>query len=99
MIAVRPLGEADQAWAADVEGSAWGEPVAARLGELVALDGLPGCVAWRDGRRAGVARYAARGDQCELVSIVAIEEGVGVAVRSWKPCAGRRSRRDAAASG
>jgi GNAT superfamily N-acetyltransferase len=78
MIDVRPLGSEDRAWVMDVERRAWGEPQAARLGELVALDALPGCVARRDGRRAGVARYAVRGEQCELVSIVAIEEGVGV---------------------
>jgi ribosomal protein S18 acetylase RimI-like enzyme len=78
MIQVRPLREPDRAWAAAVERREWGEPVAARLGELVGLDGLPGCVARRDGRRAGVTRYAVRGHECELVSIVAIEPGVGV---------------------
>jgi GNAT superfamily N-acetyltransferase len=78
MIEVRPLGETDRAWAADVEREAWGEPVAARLDELVALDPLPGRVAWRDRRRAGVARYAVREDRCELVSIVALAQGVGV---------------------
>jgi GNAT superfamily N-acetyltransferase len=78
VIEVRPLTDADRAWATDVESESWGEPVVARKGELVDLTGLPALVALLDGKPAGLATYAVRGDECELVTITSLEEGRGV---------------------
>jgi RimJ/RimL family protein N-acetyltransferase len=58
---------------------AWGGPLAARLGELVDLRGFPTLIAMLDGERAGIARYALRGDECEVASIASTPEGQGVA--------------------
>ena len=50
----------------------------ARLGELVDLAGLPAMVALLDGKRAGLAAYALRGEECEVVTITSLVEGRGV---------------------
>lgn len=79
MIEVRPLTESDRAWAVQVEADSWSQPVVARLGELVDPTRLPGFVAALDGERAGLASYAVRGEECELVTIRSLQEGRGVA--------------------
>jgi ribosomal protein S18 acetylase RimI-like enzyme len=78
LVDIQPLTERDRAWAVQVETESWGEPVAARLGELVSLTQLPGFIAFLDGARAGLASYAVRGDECELVTIRSLREGRGV---------------------
>jgi ribosomal protein S18 acetylase RimI-like enzyme len=52
--------------------------VVARRGELVDVAGLPGFVAFVDGRRAGMVAYAIRGDECEVVTLESLREGIGV---------------------
>ena len=54
MIEVRPLTEEDRPWAVETETKSWGEPVVARLGELVDPTGLPGFIAFLNGERAGL---------------------------------------------
>jgi DNA-3-methyladenine glycosylase I len=78
VISVRALTEADRPWATRVEAESWSEPVVARLGELVDPRELPGVVALLDGERAGLAAYAVRGDECEIVTMRSLREGVGV---------------------
>jgi len=78
VLEVRPLGDDDRAWALEVETESWGEPVVARLGELVDPTRLPGFVALLDGERAGLLTYAVRGDECEVVTLRSLREGRGV---------------------
>jgi ribosomal protein S18 acetylase RimI-like enzyme len=78
MVDVQPLTESDRAWAVEAEAASWSKPAVARLGELVDPTQLPGFIALLDGQRAGVASYAVRGDECELVTIRSLREGHGV---------------------
>ena len=78
MIDVRPLIERDRAWSVEVESEIWSTPVVARLGELVDPTQLPGFIALLDGERVGLASYAVRGEECELVTIRSLREGRGV---------------------
>jgi ribosomal protein S18 acetylase RimI-like enzyme len=78
MIHVRPLTDSDRVWAVEVEAEMWAQPVVARLGELVDPAVLPGFVAVLDGERAGLAAYATRCGECELVTIQSLCEGRGV---------------------
>jgi ribosomal protein S18 acetylase RimI-like enzyme len=78
MVDVRPLTENDRVWADEVETESWSEPVVARLGELVDPTQLPGFIAMLDGERAGLAAYAVRGSECELVTIRSLREGRGL---------------------
>jgi ribosomal protein S18 acetylase RimI-like enzyme len=78
MLDVRPLTDADRPWAVQVEADSWSTPAVARLGELVDPTLLPGFVALLDGEPVGLASYAVRGDECELVTIRSLREGRGV---------------------
>ena len=77
MIDVRPLIERDRAWSVEVESESWSTPVVARLGELVDPMQLPGFIALLDAERVGLASYAVRGEECELVTIRSLREGRG----------------------
>jgi GNAT superfamily N-acetyltransferase len=78
VIDVQPLTAEDRSWAVETEIESWGEPVVARLGELVDVTELPGFIAFLDGQRAGLLSYALRGDECEVVTIRSIREGHGI---------------------
>jgi ribosomal protein S18 acetylase RimI-like enzyme len=78
MVDVRPFTESDRAWAVQVEAESWSTHVVARRGELVDPTQLPGFIAILEGQRAGLASYAVRGDECELVTIRSLREGRGV---------------------
>jgi len=78
VIDVRPLSESDRAWAVQVEAESWFEPLVARLGELIDPTSLPGFIAFLGSQRAGLASYAVRGEECELVTIRSLREGQGV---------------------
>ena len=78
MVHVRPITEKDRAWIDEIEAESWSEPRVARLGELIDLTQLPGFIALIDGERSGLASYAVRGDECELVTIRSLHEGRGV---------------------
>lgn len=78
MVDVRRLTEDDRSWAHEVERDSWGEPVVARRGELVDPRALPGFVAVVEGERAGLVTYAMQGDECEVVTIRSLREGIGV---------------------
>lgn len=99
MIEIRRLSDDDRPWAVAVETESWGEPVVARLGELVDPTRLPGFVALLDGQRAGLASYAVRGDACEVVTITSLREGTASPARCSRPSGTRRSRPAADASG
>ncbi|HYI17936.1 MAG TPA: GNAT family N-acetyltransferase [Solirubrobacteraceae bacterium] len=79
MLRVRELESGESGWAGDVYAGHWDSPLVARRGEIVDLRTLPAFVAELDGERAGIATYAVREDGCELASVIALVEGVGVA--------------------
>ena len=78
MIEVRRLEDGDRSWSLDVQRDSWGEPLVARRGELVDPTRLPGFVGLVDGDRAGLVTYAVRGNECEIVTIRSLREGIGL---------------------
>ncbi len=78
-VSIRPLEDADRGWAADVIAGAWASERVASRGRLhhPARD-LPGFVALFGVRRVGLATWFIEGDECELVTLNAIERGAGV---------------------
>jgi len=94
-VEVRPIGEAEREWTAAFLRDNWGG-VVARRGELVDTTPLPGFVALVDDECAGLATYAVRGEECELVTIDSVRQGIGVgralldAVREAAAAAGCR---------
>jgi len=77
-VLVRPLAEADRAWANRLAIGRWGSTRMVTRGVLHDMTRLPGLVAWRSGERAGLLTYHLAGDSCEIVSLDSLVEGAGV---------------------
>jgi DNA-3-methyladenine glycosylase I len=75
---VRALGDGEREWSTAFLRAEWGETGVARRGELIDASPLPGFVALVGGERAGLVTYAVRGDECEVVTIDSLREGIGV---------------------
>jgi hypothetical protein len=63
VIEVRPLSERDRSWDVQVEAGSWSEPLVVRLGQRIDPRSLPGFIALLDEQRAGLASYAAGGEE------------------------------------
>jgi GNAT superfamily N-acetyltransferase len=76
-LAIRPLAPDDRGWLETaLRDHTAGPPIVSR-GRLFDGLALPGLVAVRDGDVAGVALYDLGADECELVFLAALVDGVG----------------------
>jgi ribosomal protein S18 acetylase RimI-like enzyme len=78
MILVRPLRPDDRDWVRDRVAERWGSPTVVAHGVVYEPSSLPGFVAEDDGRSVGLLTFIVEGDECEIVTIDAFEEGRGV---------------------
>jgi GNAT superfamily N-acetyltransferase len=76
--AVRELAAVDDDWKRTTLEAGWGSTGVARLGELIDAAELPGFVAELEGRRVGLATFAARPDGIEVATLQALTEGRGI---------------------
>jgi ribosomal protein S18 acetylase RimI-like enzyme len=83
---VRPLTPADQRWVRTTLVRDWSSTTVARRGELVDAADLPGYVAERGGRRAGLALVGVRGDELEVVVISASRRRSGIGRALLEQC-------------
>jgi GNAT superfamily N-acetyltransferase len=65
-------------WARDLLRERWGSEVLVTRGKIHNGSGLPGFVAILEGEPIGLATYRIHDDQCEMVSLDSLMEGVGV---------------------
>ena len=80
MIEVGPVtSDEDRDWARALEIDSWGEARVVRMCEAVDPTFLPALVARIEGERVGLLAYALRSDECEVVTIRSLQEGVGIA--------------------
>lgn len=86
--AVRPLADADRAWAEAFLVQRWGSARVAAHGALFHPAGLDGFVAELGGEPVGLATYAIDADACELVTLDAATEGAGVGTALVEAVAG-----------
>jgi ribosomal protein S18 acetylase RimI-like enzyme len=77
-LVVRRTTSDDAAWIADQLRARWGSVEVVSRGRLSRPSDLPGFVAMLDGRRVGLATYRMDPDECELVTLDALEPGHGV---------------------
>ena len=75
---VRPLGRTDAHWIGQLLGEHWHSTKVVSRGRVHDADSLPGFVALIGGRRVGLATYQIEGDECEIVTLNSIVEGIGV---------------------
>ena len=78
MILVRPLRPDDRDWVRDRVVERWGSPTVVAHGVVYEPSSLPGLVAEDDARSVGLLTYNVEGDECEIVTIDAFDEGRGV---------------------
>jgi ribosomal protein S18 acetylase RimI-like enzyme len=79
---IREYQESDRAWAEAFMNDRFGGALQARRGELIDVLALPGFVAERNGRPAGIVTYRRENGDCELAFIAALDrhEGIGTAL-------------------
>jgi ribosomal protein S18 acetylase RimI-like enzyme len=77
-IQVRPQREEDLDWASHLLVERWGSTRIVTRGRVYYADRLPGFVAVRDSRRVGLLTYRIENDECQIVTLDSLEEGIGV---------------------
>ena len=76
---VRRLGEHDRAWARKLISDAWGVPVVSVSRSYDDPAALTGFIAeGEDGQPLGLATYRAAPDECEVVTLIAVERRRGI---------------------
>ena len=78
MIVVRPLREGERGWVRSMIRERWGSEIVVAHGVVYEPGLLLGFVAEDEGRPIGLLTYVLEGDECEVVTIDAFEEGRGV---------------------
>jgi GNAT superfamily N-acetyltransferase len=75
---IRPLNTNDRDWVAHLLQEWWAGPKIVTRGKLHHAVDLPGFIAVRKGKPAGLITYNITGDDCEIVSMNSLAEGKGV---------------------
>jgi hypothetical protein len=77
-IQVRPLDATDGDWIRRLLVEHWRSAKIVSRGKVHYADRLPGFIALRSGKRVGFATYRIESDECEIVTLNSIVEGIGV---------------------
>ncbi len=75
---VRVVETDDGPWIRSILAGRWGSSAIVTRGRLHQADQLPGFVADSAGARLGLVTYRIEGDQCEVVSLDSLREGIGI---------------------
>jgi DNA-3-methyladenine glycosylase I len=75
---IRPLAEDDRTWLEPFVVERWGAPTVVGHGHVYRVADLPGFVVLEDDDPVGLVTYTIEGDACEIVTIDAVHEGVGI---------------------
>lgn len=78
MITVRDKVADDNDWLYEVIEDNWGSTKIVTRGRVHQVDQIPGLVAEKDGERVGLITYQIYGKECELITMNALEKGVGI---------------------
>ena len=77
-IRIQPIGARDEPWVAERIEERWSSRYVVSRGRLHEPANLPGFVARIEDRRVGLVTYRIAGDECELITIDSLREGMGV---------------------
>jgi GNAT superfamily N-acetyltransferase len=80
-VAIRPLEESDHSWVVALLTEHWGGPVIVTRGRIHAADKLPGFKAVLDTKCIGLLTYRLAADDCEVISLNSLHEGIGVGTK------------------
>jgi ribosomal protein S18 acetylase RimI-like enzyme len=77
-LTIRPLAPSDETWVAALLTEHWGGREVVSRGRVWDAAALPGFIAEVAGEPAGLLTYRVEGDQCEVVSLDSLREGLGI---------------------
>ena len=77
-IRIRPTGPEDRGFVNALVKERWGAEVVVTRGRLLRPTDLKGFIAEKGGEAKGLITYEMRGDQCEVVTLDSLEEGLGI---------------------
>lgn len=81
---IRPIEPADGVWVRELLVERWLSEKVVSRGRLHQPDLLPGFIAWQGENRIGLVTYEIVGDECEIVTLDSIVEGVGIGTELLK---------------
>jgi N-acetylglutamate synthase-like GNAT family acetyltransferase len=77
-VRVRPATVTDAAWIAGLLRDRWGDTMIVSRGRVHHAERLSGLIAEREGQPIGLVTYRIDAGECEIVTMNAVEQGVGV---------------------
>lgn len=77
-LTVKPIDESDHSWVKALLTDHWGGPEIVTRGMIHHADRLPGFKALLDGKAIGLLTYRLGTDECEIMSLNSLTEGIGV---------------------
>jgi len=75
---IRPLNEGDRDWITQLLEEWWASRVVVTRGKIHHADRLTGFVAVHDDKPAGLVTYNMDGNECEIVTMNSLVEGIGI---------------------
>ena len=80
-IRIHPVGEQDRTWIRSMLEENWGSADVITRGKLHHADQLDGYTARIDGEYVGLVTFRIENDECEMVTLNSLEEGIGIGTR------------------
>ena len=77
-VTIRPVTDSDCEWVSAVVRERWGAPIVVSRGAIHHPDQLPGFVAVVDDKRVGLLTFHVNDNECEVITIDALIEGIGI---------------------
>ncbi|MBN2461317.1 MAG: GNAT family N-acetyltransferase [Candidatus Cloacimonetes bacterium] len=75
---IQPLSIQDRGWITTLLRNNWGTELIITRGKLHRAIDYPGFIAYQNKNKVGLVIYHIAGDECELVSLNSLREGIGV---------------------
>lgn len=77
---IRPLNKGDRDWIARLLEEHWHSAKIVTCGRIHYADELPGFIAVQEDKPVGLVTYRIDGDECEIITMNSLVEGVGIGV-------------------
>lgn len=75
---IKPVEESDKPAISEVVQSLWGDPIIMVHGDAFDTDDLAGLKASLDDAIVGFLHYQVRGEECEILTLASLREGLGI---------------------
>jgi GNAT superfamily N-acetyltransferase len=75
---IRRINKDDKTWVSSLMAEWWAGPKVVTRGKIHHAEELPGFIAIKDSKPAGLITYEIVGDQCEIVTMNSLVEGKGI---------------------